>query len=317
MNFEKNNHDVVCFGEVLWDILPSGSEPGGAPMNVAYHLHKQSKNPAVITRIGMDKEGKKLLDIFSAFGVCTDYFQVDENMETGKAVAKPNEYNEVVYDIVQPVAYDFIEWQDKLAKLVSAAPYFVYGSLAARNDESKSTLLRLLEKAKTKVLDINLRAPHYNRRIVEELLEHADFLKLNLAELELITGWFSNHTSIEDRLISLRGQFNINQIVVTMGDKGAIYLNDEKIYHYQGYTVDVIDTIGSGDAFLAALLSKLIDRAPPEEVLQFACSIGAFVASCKGACPEYDLTMVNERIKAKSNSTLISNNINIYLCEKL
>ena len=71
---EKNNdHKVVCFGEVLWDILPSGAVPGGAPMNVAYHLHKQQKNPAVITSIGIDEKGEELINIFSDYGVCTDF----------------------------------------------------------------------------------------------------------------------------------------------------------------------------------------------------------------------------------------------------
>src|SRR6185503_289178 len=100
---DKNIHEVVCFGEVLWDILPSGAVPGGAPMNVAYHLHKLDKNPALITKIGLDEKGKELIDIFSKHGVCTDFFQVDFDQETGKVFANPNEYNEVIYDIVKPV----------------------------------------------------------------------------------------------------------------------------------------------------------------------------------------------------------------------
>src|SRR6478672_1126011 len=100
---DGNSHKVVCFGEVLWDILPSGAVPGGAPMNVAYHLHKQQKNPAVITSIGID--------------------------EKGKVYAKPNEHNEVVYDIVMPVAWDYIKWEDDYEALVSNAPFFVFGSL--------------------------------------------------------------------------------------------------------------------------------------------------------------------------------------------
>src|SRR6185436_969141 len=103
---DKNIHEVVCFGEVLWDILPSGAVPGGAPMNVAYHLNKLKMNPAVITRVGSDEKGKGLVNIFSGQGVCTDFFQVDYEYETGKVFAKPNEHNEVVYDIVMPVAWD-------------------------------------------------------------------------------------------------------------------------------------------------------------------------------------------------------------------
>ena len=122
---DVNTHKVVCFGEVLWDILPSGAVPGGAPMNVAYHLHKQQKNPAVITSIGIDEKGEELINIFSEYGVCTDFFQVDYDHETGKVYAEPNEHNEVVYDIVMPVAWDFIVWEDSFGDLVSNAEFFV------------------------------------------------------------------------------------------------------------------------------------------------------------------------------------------------
>lgn len=293
----RNDHRVICFGEVLWDILPSGAVPGGAPMNVTYHLYKQDKNPALITRIGLDVKGKQLLDIFSDHGVCTDYFQLDDKHETGKVFAKPNEFNEVVYDIVMPVAWDFIEWNDEYAELVSSADYFVFGSLASRNKESKNTLIRLLENAKRKVLDINLRAPHYDRRIVEELLGKTDFLKLNLAELELITGWFSQHTSIDDRVRSLADKFQISNLVVTMGSDGAVLYIDGKIYRHPGFSVEVKDTVGSGDAFLAGLLSKLMENEKPQEALEFANGLGAFIATKNGACPSYLITEVHELIK--------------------
>lgn len=290
----KINHKVVCFGEVLWDILPSGAVPGGAPMNVAYHLHKQQKNPAVITRIGNDKKGEELLQIFSDYGVCIDFFQVDYEHETGKVYAEPNEHNEVVYDIVKPAAWDFINYEDRLESLVSHAEFFVFGSLAARNNESKNTLLKLLNVAKTKVLDINLRAPHFNRRIVEELLSNADLLKLNLAELELITGWFSKYTSVKDRVNSIIERFNIRNIVVTMGGDGAIiYYNGEEFTH-KGYKVKVADTVGSGDAFLAGLLAKLSEGDTPGNALEFASRTGAFVATKKGACPGYEPSEIYE-----------------------
>lgn len=286
---EVNKHNVVCFGEVLWDILPSGAVPGGAPMNVAYHLHKLRKNPAVITSIGIDEKGEELINIFSDYGVCTDFFQVDYEHETGKVYANPNEHNEVVYDIIMPVAWDFIVWESSFGDLVSNAEFFVYGSLAARNQVSKKTLLQLLEAAKYKVLDINLRAPHYNRRIVEELLSKADFLKLNLAELELITGWFSKYTSIEDRIKSIIEKFKISNMVVTMGGDGALlYFNDNE-YRHSGFKVNVVDTVGSGDAFLAGLIAKLLDDSSPVDALEFASGLGAFIASRTGPCPEYEV----------------------------
>jgi fructokinase len=144
------NPKAVCFGEVLWDILPSGAVPGGAPMNVSYHLQKQAKNPALITKIGNDEQGKDLLTIFSNHGVCIDFFQVDNEHETGKVYATPNEYNEVVYDIVMPVAWDYINWKDDFNALIANTEYFVFGSLAARNNISKNTLFSFIRNSQKK-----------------------------------------------------------------------------------------------------------------------------------------------------------------------
>lgn len=295
-----NKHHVVCFGEVLWDIMPTGDVPGGAPMNVAYHLNKLGKNPALITKIGIDDKGKELVDIFSSSGVCTDFFQLDYQYETGKVFANPNEHNEVVYDIVKPSAWDFIAWEDVFTNLVSDAEYFVFGSLAARNKESKNTLLKLLEVAKIKVLDINLRAPHYNRRIVEELLKKADFVKMNLAELELITGWFSNHTSTEDRMKSVREKFKIENMVVTMGGDGALLYMNGNISRHNGFKVNVVDTVGSGDAFLAGLLCKLLENTSSNDALTFASGLGALIATKRGACPQYDPEEINACVQNTS-----------------
>jgi fructokinase len=282
-------HQVVCFGEVLYDIFPSGAEPGGAPVNVAYHLQKQQKSPALITRIGIDEEGRKLINFFSGRGLSTDHFQVDSEYETGKVYARLNEYNEAVYDIVMPVAWDFIRWEDGLRRVVEGAEFFVFGSLAARNSVSRETLLCCLEMARRKVLDINLRAPHFSKRIVEKLMRHADILKLNVAELELITGWFSDYRGIEDRIRFIADKFSLTGVAVTMGGDGAVLYMNGAFFRHGGIDVDVVDTVGCGDAFLAGLLSRLTEDATPEAALAYACRLGAFIATQRGACPEYEL----------------------------
>jgi len=289
-----NPHKVVCFGEILWDILPHSSVPGGAPMNVAYHLQKLGKNPALITRVGFDDMGEKLVNICSGYGLCTDYFQIDYKVPTGKVYAEFKEHNEVSYNIIKPVAWDFIQWEDDFVSLLQNSEYFVFGSLITRNKQSRTTLFKCLEITMTKVLDINMRPPHYNKKIIEELLRKADILKMNLAELHLITGWFSDYNSDRDRIQLLKDKFGIQSIIVTRGSEGAILNLGDSFYDHPGYTVEVADTVGSGDSFLAAIISKLIDRAPPEQVLDFASRLGAFIASCKGACPEYALSAISQ-----------------------
>ena len=273
-------------------------------MNVTYHLHKLGKDPALITRVGIDEKGAELTRIFTGHGVCTDHFQQDNEHETGKVFAQPGDNHEMVYDIVMPVAWDFIEWQDAYTGLVADAGYFVFGSLAARSETSRNTLLQILEAAPKKVFDINLRAPHYNRPILEELLRKTDVLKLNLAELELLAGWFSGYTNVEDGIRLVAERFGLSTIVVTMGGDGAILFIDGKIYRHPGFKVSVKDTVGSGDAFLAGLLSKLMDRAGPAQALEFANGLGAFIAGETGACPEYDPGEVSALMQDKTSQVL-------------
>lgn len=300
-------HEVVCFGEVLWDILPTGALPGGAPMNVAYHLKKLGTNPALITKIGIDDHGEKLVNLLSESGVNTEYFQVDYDHSTGLVYAKPNEHNEVVYDIIYPVAWDFIQWDKEFIDLMAGAEFFIYGSLTSRNKVSRDTLYQLIDIAKTKVLDINLRPPNYHRSQIEYLLPTADILKMNIAELELITGWFSHFTNSVDRIKLVQDQFNIETIIVTMGGNGALVNDTGTIYHHAGYNVQVADTIGSGDAFLAGFIHKLSKGSSVQNALEFASGMGAFVATCSGACPQYDMSQITELIYSDSNRKIQAN----------
>ncbi len=288
---------VVCFGETLWDLLPHAKLPGGAPMNVAYHLTKLGKNPAIISRIGTDVLGQELMQVFQSKQIDTRYLKFDRQYPTGKVYATIREDNEVSYDIVKPVAWDYIEWEDRFADLVAEAGYFVFGSLVTRNKVSRNSLFQCLECANEKVLDINMRPPHFNKKIIAELLQKATILKLNLAELHLVTGWFSDYNSDEDRMNLLKEKFNLQTIIVTKGGEGAILNTGDQFYHHDGYKVVVQDTVGGGDSFLAALLTKFLDGSPPAETLSFASAVGALIASHAGGCPDYNpeeiLTLLN------------------------
>jgi fructokinase len=294
-------HEVVCFGEVLWDILPTGPLPGGAPMNVAYHLKKLGANPALITQIGLDKYGEDLVNMLSKSKVTTEFFYIDYEHPTGLVYANVNDHHEVIYDIVYPSAWDFIELKDEMIALVKNAQYFVYGSLTSRSKVSRDTLNQLLEVAQTKVLDINLRPPHFHRSDVENLLSKADILKMNIAELELITGWFSNFQTTEDRIKLMQDEFKIETLIVTMGGDGALINHKGTVHRHEGFKVEVADTIGSGDSFLAGFLHQLLNGSSIEDALAFASGIGAFIATQKGACPDYQISQITNLINSNSS----------------
>ena len=143
----------------------------------------------------------------------------------------------------------------------------------------------MLRKARFKVFDVNLRAPHYDQNTVEQLLRAADMVKMNANELSILSAWFTPEVHEENAIIGLAKTFDIQTICVTKGEHGAVLWTDEKFYQSAGFQVDVQDTIGSGDSFLAALLTCLLEGQSPADSVQFACAMGSLVATYRGATP--------------------------------
>jgi fructokinase len=284
---------VVCYGEVLWDIFPTKSKPGGAPMNVAYHLHKFGIDSRMISRIGNDEAGQKLLNLLNVWSIPTKNCQIDPVYETGKVIATVLPDNEMSYEIQSPVAWDFIITDFQNDRLVSQADAFVFGSLVTRNESSRKTLYRLIEKATYTVFDVNLRQPHYSPEIIVYLLGKCNLLKLNESELALIISWFSNENMDEKSAVQyLQNKFNIDEVIITQGSKGASYYTKTSICTFPAFKVEVKDTCGSGDSFLAAFLAKKLENESPETGMIYATGLGAFVAAHEGACPVYDLSLL-------------------------
>jgi len=281
---------VICYGEILWDNLPTGRMAGGAPMNVAYHLSRVGAKSELISRVGNDAAGEALIEFCSSIGLPTKLIQTDISHATGEVNATVMDNKDVVYEILPDAAWDFIHSEPTDKALVSQAEAFVFGSLSARSEKSRTSLLELLDSPVFKVLDINLRAPHYSNEILKLLIKKADFLKLNNDELVLLSEWFYKKGASEQDAISfLQDHFSVKEILVTKASSGASYYKGAASYSGKAYSVEVADTVGAGDSFLAAFLYKKLTGATVEETMSYALAMGAFIAGKKGACPIYTL----------------------------
>lgn len=288
-----NTNDIIpaiCYGEILWDVLPDGPQPGGAPLNVAYHLNKLGLNASLISRVGKDDNGRKLENLMDKWGINRRLLQHDSDYPTSEVIAKMNNRNEVSYEIVFPVAWDFINEATEISRYIHPQTYLVYGSLASRNNTTRETLLKLLENDSFKVFDINLRPPFVDRTLLMELLQKSDLVKFNEAELEMAQALFhGSYRKEADQIKFIQNRFDIPEIIVTKGEFGASYYKEDEAWHCAGREVKVADTIGAGDAFLAAFLANHYLGEKPRNILRNAIAMGGFVATHKGGCPDYDL----------------------------
>lgn len=263
-------------------------------MNVAYHLNKLGLNAELISSVGNDRDGKELLKVLTELKLSIEYCQVDQEHKTSSVEVEVTNDHEMKYDIVYPVAWDYIRFEDRFTGLVKNADALVFGSLSGRNEGSRKTLYQILEMAAYKVMDVNLRAPHYDSAYVSALLEKTDLLKLNQEELGILTDWYSKSCKNEsDRVSLLQDKFDIAEVLVTKGSKGATYHGIQTEYHWAAYDIIVNDTVGSGDSFLAAFLSKRLNKDYIQDTLDFAVALSAFITTQTGACPPYQRATIN------------------------
>ncbi|ALL06851.1 ribokinase [Pedobacter sp. PACM 27299] len=283
---------IACFGEVLWDIFPGGQRrAGGAPFNVAYHLFKMGVEVNMISSVGQDALAEELLHKIKNWNISTEGIQVDPLHPTSTVIASLDENNDANYEIVENVAWDFIKVRPEDQQMLSSADALVFGSLVTRNEKSRNTLFELMEASAYNVFDINLRPPHYDVNVIKDLLHKTQLAKFNKAELRMMLDFLGKSYSTEsDAVQYLQDTFDLREIIISKGSKGALYANGTDFYLCPAIAIEVKDTVGSGDSFLAGFLSKrFVKGASAQQIMQQAVSLGAFITAREGACPEYTL----------------------------
>lgn len=289
LDFMKRKQ-VVCFGEMLWDVFPNQKKVGGAPLNVALHLHRLDLKVDFISRIGQDDLGKELIQILNEYGLPTSLIQIDTLHETSKVLVDTSDKENIKYEICKPVAWDFIEFTDDIVDILPHDKVLVFGSLAARSPKSHESLIKLAsQNFALKVLDLNLRAPHYSTALIEQLIQQVQVLKINEEELAVLMQLFRLSGDQQEAILQLAKKFGLKTICLTLGGKGAMLYHEQNLYSHPGYIIDVVDTVGAGDAFLAGLIHGLLEDLKGEELLGFASALGAVVASRAGANPVYHM----------------------------
>jgi len=277
--------EVLCVGEVLWDALPEGLFLGGAPFNVACHLRATGATVSMVSRIGADRLGDEVVRRAKRYGVGTELMQVDAELATGFVRVNVGDGGNPTYEILAPSAWDAIEPSETLLSRAAKARAIVFGSLAQRGEVSRRTIQRLWDSSALMVFDVNLRPPFEDAQIVKRSLQRADVVKLSEDELTRLAGWFDLGASTREAMTALADSFDCSVVCVTRGSKGAALLHDGAYSEHPGFDVEVRDTVGAGDAFLAVLLAGLLNGSGDEALLRHANLMGAYVVTQFGALP--------------------------------
>ncbi|MFW5698869.1 MAG: carbohydrate kinase family protein [Planctomycetota bacterium] len=275
---------IICFGEVLWDCLPRGLFLGGAPMNVAYHLHALGREALPVSAIGNDFLGAEVLRRLTGLGLQTP--GITHTAEpTGVVRVSVDADGQPSYDIVEHVAWDRIDLPAAIDPTIDAAEALVFGSLAQRSEANRAALASLLDRVPgMKAFDVNLRAPYDDLVLVRSLAARSDLVKLNDHELARLQ---PQDGDLEARARALREECGCAQICVTAGAQGAGLLAGADWHWAEPEPITVRDAVGAGDSFMAALIDGLLARADPGALLHRASRLAEFVAMSDGATPDY------------------------------
>lgn len=279
--------EILAFGELLWDLLPSGPVLGGAPANFAFRMNALGAQTLLISRLGRDALGEAAFAQLAALGMDTSQIQWDDALPTGTVPVRLDARGNPDFTIVPNVAYDRIECTGALVELAGQVKCICFGTLVQRAERSRQTLHTLLSSAPRalKLLDLNLRKECYTEETIAASLEQATILKLNEAEMNHLAALFSLPSgSLEDFARAAIGKWQLTHCLVTLGERGAFAASAQgEAAHSPGYEVELADTCGSGDAFSAGFLYELLRGQPTADCLEAGNALGAIVATQHGA----------------------------------
>jgi fructokinase len=279
---------VVGIGELLWDLLPTGAQIGGAPANYAYHAGALGAEARTISRVGADPLGRALITQLDALGVSTQCVQVDDASATGTVAVEIDASGQPHYHITPDVAWDRLLVTPDAMVVASSADAICFGTLAQRNVMSRDAIRTLVAASPAdalRILDVNLRQQYFSPALIDESLTLATVLKVNDVELPQLAAMFGLTGSEQGQMVQIAKRWQLRAVALTRGDKGSALLTAHAWSEHPGVRVTVADTIGAGDAFTAAMTLGLLKGWSLDEVNAQANLVAAYVASQAGGTP--------------------------------
>lgn len=280
---------IVGIGEFIWDIFPEGKEPGGAVANVVQHAHAMGENAVLVSRVGNDALGQDFFKTWQERGLNASQVTIDDTYPTGTVTITRHASGDASYKPILEIASDHIPFTTELGVLASSADAVCFGTFGQHNETARRTIQSFVRATHFKCLrvyDINIRPSRSSLKVILASLGLATVLKLNTEELVVVAAMLKLHGDDKTQLNTLMTRFGLNCIALTRGAKGSLLLSHDGTFHdHAGFQVEVVDTVGAGDAFSAALIVGLLHQLPFDVINEFANRVGSYVCTQTGATP--------------------------------
>lgn len=281
------NIQIVAFGEVVWDILPSGKVLGGTPLNLVFRCNSFNGQGFLLSRVGDDDFGNEAIEKLKELNISDDNVQMDSEFPTGTVhISFEDNYNPR-YIVTPEVAFDHIEFSAEALKLVRNADCLFYGLLPQRFGISKNTLRELINESPDSLhfFDLKLFEHFFNIKVVENLLERSNIVRIKEKEIGFLSAQLGLNTDdLSDFSAKLSAKYKIDIILVTRGQNGVFAYHHKKGAFYDpGYNIESIDNVGSGMAFSAGFILYYLNRKSIQQALNFGNAAGALNTTKRGA----------------------------------
>lgn len=296
-------NNILVFGEILYDIYDDVAVIGGAPFNYSVQLSRlisKNDNLKFITALGKDDFSKDAFKFIENENIDSSLMQVIDNYETGKATVFMNENKIPDYIIHENVAWDNIEFNSDIEKaLKEKYDLFYFNILSCRSEKSYNTLKNIFKNinSKYKVCDVTFRKNYYTKEKIKEALEFINILKINDDELAIIKSLFYPNLQNDNEILlkNLNKDFNIDYIFLTLGKSGASSFYNNQYIFKPSNKIKVIDTVGAGDSFCAALSYAILKKLDIKKVLDFASAVSEEMIQVKGGTAKYNIKALKEK----------------------
>lgn len=278
---------IIGLGEILWDMLPTGKQLGGAPANFAYHVCRLGGNGWAVSAISDDELGREIKNTLSTKKLNTILEEVNE--PTGTVQVTLNAAGVPTYDITEGVAWDHIPFTERIGNLAKETSAVCFGTLAQRSPESRATIHKFIESmpaGSLKVFDINLRQKYYDEKIISDSLRLADIFKINDEELEIVSRMLCLTGTSEERCRAISREFNLKFVILTMGGDGSKVILEDRVHLSTPGKINIVDTVGAGDSFTAAFMLAYLRGESIEKAHTLATEVSSYVCTKAGAMPE-------------------------------